>query len=103
MVFSRLMRGSASPRRLLGRPEAQDLASSRLPWVLGGMLLWVSLIVMRLVWLQVIKHKDYQRRAEQQHTTTIPILPIRGELRDRRGGYLAISLKVESLFVTPSL
>ena len=101
MVFSRLIKGSALPRRLLGRPEAQDLAVSRMPWVLGAMLLWVALIVMRLFWLQVVRHKDYERRAQQQHTITIPILPIRGELRDRRGGSLAISLKVESLFATP--
>lgn len=65
------------------------------------MLFWMVLIVTRLFWLQVVKHKEYRRRAQQQHTTTIPILPIRGELRDRRGGSLAISLKVESLFATP--
>jgi cell division protein FtsI (penicillin-binding protein 3) len=95
------MNGSTAPRRLLGRPEAQDLAASRLPWLLGGMLFWMSLIVLRLLWLQVIRHPEYAKRAEQQHTTNIPIPPIRGELRDRRGGSLAISLKVESLFVTP--
>ncbi len=92
---------SAMPRRLLGRPEAQDLAESRMPWVFGGLLLWVVFIVLRLLWLQVYRHDDYRRRAQQQHTTTIPILPIRGELLDRRGGSLAISLKVESLFATP--
>ena len=101
MVFSRLIRGSVLPRRLLGRPEAQDLASSRMPWVLASLLLWGVLIVMRLFWLQVVRHGEYARKAQQQHTTTIPILPIRGELRDRRGGSLAISLKVESLFATP--
>jgi cell division protein FtsI (penicillin-binding protein 3) len=89
------------PRRLLGRPEAQDLVHVRLPWVLGAVLFWMVLIVLRLLWLQVVRHRDYQRRAQQQHTTTIPIPSIRGELRDRRGGSLAISLKVESLFVTP--
>ena len=101
MAFSRVIKDSALPRRLLGRPEAQDLAVSRMPWVLGGMLFWVLLIVLRLLWLQIYRHRDYQRRAQQQHTTMIPILPIRGELRDRRGGSLAISLKVESLFATP--
>ncbi len=101
MVFSRLMSGPTSPRRLLGRPEAQDLAASRMPWILWGMLFWTFLIILRLFWLQVVKHPEYRRRAQQQHTTTIPIPPIRGELRDRKGGSLAISLKVESLFVTP--
>ena len=89
------------PRRLLGRPEAQDLAASRLPWLFGGMLLWALLIFGRLVYLQVIDHKRYQVRAENQHTTKLPIRPIRGELRDRLGESLAISIEVESLFVTP--
>ena len=93
--------GSQAPRRLLGRPEAQDLVTSRLPWVLGGVLLWVVMILLRLVWLQVVEHHYYRLRAERQHTTVVPIQPIRGELRDRRGGSLAISLKVESLFATP--
>jgi cell division protein FtsI (penicillin-binding protein 3) len=86
---------------LLGRPEAQELAASRLPWVLGGILLWIAMVILRLLWLQVVEHPYYRRRAERLHTTVVPILPIRGELRDRRGGSLAISLKVESLFVAP--
>jgi len=90
-----------APRRLLGRPEPQDLLTARLPWILASMLLWVMLIFLRLVWLQVVEHTHYRIRAEHQHTVTIPIEPIRGELRDRRGGSLAISLKVESLFCTP--
>jgi cell division protein FtsI (penicillin-binding protein 3) len=94
--------GSPSPRRLLGRPEAQELAAKRLPWILGAMLLWVVFILVRLFYLQVIKHGDYARKAQGQHNAPLPIQPVRGELRDRRGGSLAISLKVESLFCTPS-
>jgi cell division protein FtsI (penicillin-binding protein 3) len=89
------------PRRLLGRPEPQELLVARLPWILGSMLVWVLLIFLRLVWLQVVEHGYYRTRAEHQHTVTVPIEPIRGELRDRRGGSLAISLKVDSLFCTP--
>lgn len=90
-----------SARRLLGRPEAQELAVQRLPWILGAMVLWVIAITLRLGWLQIVKHKEYAKRASGQHTTRMPIQPVRGELRDRRGGSLAISLKVESLFCTP--
>ena len=88
-------------RRLLGRQEAEDLLSARLPWLLGAMLLWTLAILLRLVWLQVVEHHRYRLRAEQQHTTVIPIPPVRGELRDRRGEPLAISIKVESLFADP--
>ena len=65
------------------------------------MVFWVVMIFLRLIWLQVVEHRHYRIRAAHQHTVTVPIEPIRGELRDRRGGSLAISLKVDSLFCTP--
>jgi cell division protein FtsI/penicillin-binding protein 2 len=51
------------PRRLLGRPEPQDLLASRLPWILASMLIWVMMILLRLVWLQVVEHAYYRTRA----------------------------------------
>lgn len=101
MGVPKLMSGPTPPRRLLGRPEAQDLAAARLPWVFGFMAFWVVLIFLRLIWLQGIEHRTYRERAERQHTTVVPIPPIRGEIRDRRGASLALSLKVESLFCRP--
>lgn len=88
-------------RRLLGRQDPQDLLDRRLPWIMGSMALWALLILLRLLWLQGVEHSRYQAKAEQQHTTIIPVPPIRGELRDRRGEPLAISIKVESLFADP--
>jgi cell division protein FtsI (penicillin-binding protein 3) len=102
MSYFQSFRRSQAPRPLLGRPEAQDLLVSRMPWILGVMLLWAALILGRLVWLQVFEHRRYATRALQQHTEKITIAPIRGELRDRRNESLAISLRAESLFVTPS-
>jgi cell division protein FtsI (penicillin-binding protein 3) len=72
-----------------------------MPWIMGSMALWALLIFLRLLWLQGVEHKRYQAKAEQQHTVVVPIPPIRGELRDRRGEPLAISIKVESLFADP--
>jgi len=100
--FAGIMSGKAPPRRLLGKPEAQDLAAPRLPWILGVMLLWALAILLRLVWLQVIAHGRYHQRAEHQHFTRVPRPSIRGELRDRRGASLALSTKAESLFCTPT-
>ena len=101
MAIINILSSPHPPRRLLGRPEPQDLLAARLPWILASMLLWVLMILLRLLWLQVVDHGYYRTRAEHQHTVSIPIEPIRGELRDRRGESLAISLKVESLFCTP--
>ncbi len=78
-----------------------DLLGRRMPWIMGTMALWALFILLRLLWLQGIEHKRYKAKAEQQHTTIVPVPPIRGELRDRRGEPLAISIKVESLFADP--
>ncbi|MBI4913388.1 MAG: PASTA domain-containing protein [Acidobacteria bacterium] len=101
MDFLRRFAGPPPTRRLLGRPEAHDLMASRMPWVLLAMLLWALLVLGRLLWLQVVEHQRFAARALQQHTEKIRIDPIRGELRDRRGESLAISVKAESLFANP--
>ena len=88
-------------RRLLGRQDPQDLLGRRMLLIMGGMAFWGLLILLRLLWLQGVEHKRYRAKADQQHTTVVPVPPIRGELRDRRGEPLAISIKVESLFADP--
>ncbi|WP_005036761.1 penicillin-binding transpeptidase domain-containing protein [Holophaga foetida] len=93
--------GARTPRRLLGKPEAQELAVARLPWIMWPVFVWAFAIVLRLIWLQVFEHHRYQSRASQQHNVEVPIPPIRGELRDRRGASLAISMRLESLFCNP--
>lgn len=101
-IPKQLQSGPTPPRRLLGRPEASQLLTARLPWVLGGMLLWGGLIVLRLVWLQVVEHETYRIKASQQHVVTTVIPPVRGEIRDRKGVSLALSLRVESLYARPA-
>ncbi|MDP2874914.1 MAG: hypothetical protein Q8O00_01945, partial [Holophaga sp.] len=85
MTFAGLLNGGMQPRRLLGKPEAQDLSAARLPWILGAMALWALAILLRLVWLQIFSHERYQQRAQHQHITRAPVPAIRGEVRDRRG------------------
>lgn len=95
--------GGGVPRRLLGRPEAQELAVYRLPWLVGICVFWAFLIFCRLIWLQGVKRDHYRREAQRQHLVRVPVPAVRGELRDRKGASLAISLKAESLFCTPHL
>lgn len=102
-MFLRFATQPRVSRRLLGRQDPQDLLNRRMPWIMGGMAFWALLILLRLLWLQGVEHKRYQAKAEQQHTTVVPVPPIRGELRDRRGEPLAISIKVESLFADPRM
>lgn len=84
-----------------GAPEARQLQGSRRPWVLAFVAAWGAAVFLRLFWLQVVEHRAYHERAARQHLTTVDIMPIRGELRDRKGDNLAISLRVDSLFADP--
>jgi cell division protein FtsI (penicillin-binding protein 3) len=96
-----LFTSSSRPRPLLGAPGAEERVEARMPWILGLVLGWAVAVLLRLVWVQGLQHARYRARAEAQHQTRVPIAPIRGEIRDRRGESLAISLKVESLFCNP--
>ncbi len=58
-------------------------------------------ILVRLSYLQVVKHDEYSRLAENQHAKTIALRPKRGPIVDRTGQVLAESSAAESLFALP--
>jgi cell division protein FtsI (penicillin-binding protein 3) len=55
----------------------------------------------RLAYLQVWKHDEYARLAENQHAKTVPLRPKRGPSLDRGGQALAVSSRADALYVTP--
>lgn len=66
-------------------------------------LVWAAIVVLRLVYLQVIRHDDYSRAAQQQQERLVRIQPQRGAILDRMGLRLAMSLPVDSVYVNPLL
>src|SRR5260370_10198740 len=58
-------------------------------------------ILGRLAYLQVWKHDEYSRLAENQHAKTVPLRPKRGPILDRAGQALAVSSRADALYVTP--
>src|SRR5216683_422855 len=56
----------------------------------------------RLAYLQVWKHDEYARLAENQHAKTVPLRPKRGPIVDRAGQALAVSSRADTLYVTPA-
>ena len=58
-------------------------------------------ILGRLAYLQVWKHDEYARLAENQHAKTVPLRPKRGPILDRGGQALAVSSRADALYVTP--
>ncbi len=82
------------------RPN-DEKALRRALWVGRIALLWALAIACRLVWLQVVRHEDYQAAARSQQRHRISIPSLRGEILDREGYPLAISIKTQSAVINP--
>ncbi len=71
--------------------------------VLTGCLLFTfTAIVVRLGYLQILRHDELGRLAERQYSKTIPLRPERGPILDRNGYALAVSAAVESVYALPA-
>ncbi|WP_263353767.1 penicillin-binding protein [Acidicapsa acidisoli] len=67
-----------------------------------GFLIWVSLIVAKLFWLQVVRHKEFVEKAQKQQQHTFEVAPRRGVLYDRNLRELAMTVQADSVFAVPS-
>ncbi len=79
----------------------ETLSTRRLRWLLWAMLFWVGALFARLVMLQVFRHDDLLRQAQQQQQKTQEIPALRGAIFDRTGQPLAKTLPAESICVNP--
>jgi penicillin-binding protein 2 len=83
--------------------EAELAKFRRRVLVASGVVLFAfSLLVMRLVWLQVVRHDDFDEQAESNRTAVVPIVPNRGLITDRNGIVLATNYSAYTLEITPS-
>jgi cell division protein FtsI (penicillin-binding protein 3) len=82
--------------------QANQIANKRVYILLGFLLFWFLVICGRLVWLQVINYGDYTQRAAKQQQRSIEVSPVRGNIYDRRGNELAMTVSVDSVFAVPS-
>jgi len=71
-------------------------------YILAAILfLWILAIGFRLVRLQVVKYGSFTQLAHRQQNRTIPVEPRRGNIFDRYGRILAMSIDVDSVFAVP--
>jgi len=61
----------------------------------------LSILVLRLLYIQVVKHSFYKKIADEQHTVSLEIAPKRGTIFDRNMRVLAINLHSDSVFANP--
>lgn len=75
---------------------------TRLLLVAAGLTVWASLVVVRLVYVQVLHHDHWVARATRQQERTVSLSPLRGAIHDRAGRVLAESVMSRSIYADPS-
>jgi cell division protein FtsI (penicillin-binding protein 3) len=88
-----------------GREQGNDwrLTFKRRVLVVTAVLgVWVFFIQLRLAYVQIIQHADYNARAEQQHNRTRDVPAKRGDIVDRKGHLLATSVDADTVYAVPS-
>jgi cell division protein FtsI (penicillin-binding protein 3) len=69
-------------------------------WVVAA--IWMGAVLARLGYLQLFCYSEYFAKAQHQQQRTFEISPMRGEIYDRKGRELAISIPMDSVFGDPA-
>ena len=83
-------------------PRAYPMKRLRFWLICLFFIAWAGLIAGRLFWLQVVRHKEFQTRAEHLHTRNYEVAPRRGILSDRNGNGLAMTVLADSIYADPT-
>jgi cell division protein FtsI (penicillin-binding protein 3) len=84
------------------RAAASPLLPLRYWLVCLGLLAWVSLIVCKLFWLQIVRHREFVEKAQKQQQHTFEVAPRRGVLYDRNLRELAMTVLADSYYAVPA-
>ena len=82
--------------------RATSLKQARFWLICLFFLVWAIVIVLRLFWVQVVRHGEYVERADKQQGRTFEVAPRRGVLYDRNLRELAMTVQVDSIFAVPT-
>lgn len=74
----------------------------RLAISIGFVLLLLATLLVRFIYLQVVRHDHYQTLAESNRISIVPIVPNRGLILDRNGVVLAHNYSGYTLEITPN-
>jgi cell division protein FtsI (penicillin-binding protein 3) len=76
--------------------------STRLYCLAGFVSLWFVIICGRLMWLQIVDYGFLTQKAARQQQRSIDVSAVRGNIYDRNGDDLAMTVSVDSIFAVPS-
>jgi len=86
-----------SPRREVGEFR------KRYKWMALVAVLVFSVLIGRVIQLQLVQHDEWAARAQENITKTIPLPATRGVLRDTAGRIVATNRPAYLVYVTPQL
>src|SRR5476651_1387118 len=90
-------------RRQVQQPKSPETkANYRLFYLAAFLGVWLIAICARLVWLQLVDYGDLTQKANKQQQRSIEVSPVRGNIFDRNGNELAMTVSVDSVFAVPS-
>lgn len=75
--------------------------TKRVRFVMRASVVWAAIILLRLIHLQVIQHRELSQLAQQQQERMREVRAARGAILDRTGKPLAKSVSVDSVCVNP--
>src|SRR6266700_2488554 len=84
------------------RSKSIPSARSRMLVLAAFLAVWFIAICVRLVWLQVVDYGDFTQRAARQQQRSVDVSSMRGNIYDRKGNELAMTISVDSVFAVPS-
>lgn len=89
-------------RRKSEKERAEKWVRTRIYLVSAVFLAFFALVFARAFELQVLKGAELKEMAASQHERTLTVQSRRGDIYDRRGRALAVSLEVDSVYAQPS-
>lgn len=60
------------------------------------------MLLLRFVWLQIVRHSNYAAQADENRISIVPTMPARGMIADRNGVVLADNYSAYTLEITPA-
>ncbi len=66
------------------------------------LIVWAALIISKLFWLQILRHREFVEKATRQQDHTFAVAPRRGVLYDRNLRELAMTVQANSVYAVPS-
>jgi cell division protein FtsI (penicillin-binding protein 3) len=89
-------------RNRTGAARVQTFKRARFWLVCLFFLVWALVIAGRLFWIEVVRHGEFEERAQKQQQRTFEVAPRRGVLYDRNLHELAMTVQVDSIYAVPT-